>query len=238
MLPSGEGPPAESSGDHDVAAAWDAEYRSGRYLTDPPVGFVDDIIVAARERGLRRGVYVGCGNGRNYVPLVEAGLDLIGLDLSQAAIGQLADRLPERRDHLVVGGLADLPPGTRYPLVVGIQVFQHGRADEAAAHIRAAQERVAVGGLLCVRVNADATDVLHDHRVVERSGDGSFTVEYLAGPKTGLCIHFFSRQSLEALFAAAFEPVMPIRVSVTERASPETGQWSQWEAIWVRSSAA
>ena len=234
-MPSGEGPPTESSGERgDVAAAWDAEYRSGRYLNDPPVGFTSDIIVAARERGLQQGVYVGCGNGRNYVPLVQAGLDLIGLDLSRAAIGQLADRLPQRRDRLVVGGLADLPPGTRYPLVVGIQVFQHGRADEAVAHIRAAQERVAVGGLLCLRVNADATDVLHDHRVVERSGDGSFTVEYLAGPKTGLCIHFFSRPSLEALFAAGFDPVIPVRVSVTQRASPETGQWSQWEAIWCR----
>ena len=100
------------------------------------------------SEGLSRGVYIGCGNGRNYVPLVEAGLDLIGLDLSQAAIGQLADRLPNRRERLVVGGLADLPPGSRYPLVVGIQVFQHGRTDEAAAHIRAAQERVAPGGLL------------------------------------------------------------------------------------------
>jgi SAM-dependent methyltransferase len=222
----------------DVAAAWDAEYRSGRYATDPHIGFVDDIIAAARERRLWRGVYVGCGNGRNYVPLVEAGLDLIGLDLSRAAIGQLADRLPERRDRLLVGGFADLPPGTRYPLVVGIQVFQHGRADEAAAHIREAQERVAPGGLFCLRVNAEATDVLHDHRVVERSGDGSFTVEYLAGPKAGLFITFFSRRSLQGLFAASFDPVMPVRVSVTQRASPETGQWSQWEAIWSRSSAA
>jgi hypothetical protein len=134
----------------------------------------------------------------------------------------------------VVGGLEDLQPGARYPLVVGIQVFQHGRIDEATAHIRDAQERVAPGGLFCLRVNADATDVQHDHRVVERSSDGSFTVEYLAGPKTGLCIHFFSRRSLEELFAAGFEPVTPIRVSVTQRAFPETGQWSQWEAIWCR----
>jgi hypothetical protein len=69
---------------------------------------------------------------------------------------------------------------------------------------------------------------------VERSSDGSFTVEYLAGPKAGLFITFFSRRSLEALFAADFDPVMPLRVSVTQRASPETGQWSQWEAIWCR----
>ncbi len=235
MQRSGDGPPTEPSRERArVAAAWDAEYRSGRYATDPPIGFVDDIIATARERNLGRGVYIGCGNGRNYVPLVEAGLGLIGLDLSQAAIGQLADRLPHRRERLVVGGLEDLPPGSRYPLVVGIQVFQHGRTDEAVAHIRAAQERVAPGGLFCLRVNADATHVQHDHRVVERSGDGTFTVEYLAGPKSGLSIHFFSQRSLEDLFADGFEPAMPMRLSVTHRAFPETGQWSQWEAIWCR----
>ena len=32
------------------------------------------------------GLYIGCGNGRNYVPLVEAGLDLVGLDVSATAI--------------------------------------------------------------------------------------------------------------------------------------------------------
>lgn len=217
-----------------VAAAWDAEYRSGRYASEPPLGFVDDIVAAARQRGLRRGVYIECGNGRNYVPLVEAGLDLIGLDLSATAIRQLADSLPHRRDRLAVGELADLPPETRYPLVVGIQVFQHGRIEEASAHIRAAQERVGLGGLLCVRVNADVTDVMHDHRVAEGSSDGSFTVQYRSGPKAGLFIHFFSRRSLEDLFAIGFEPVMPMRVSVTQRVFPEVGQWSQWEAIWCR----
>jgi len=63
------------------AAAWDAEYAAGRYAGDPPVAFVRDIVDAARERGLRRGLYVGCGNGRNLLPLLDAGLDLTGLDI-------------------------------------------------------------------------------------------------------------------------------------------------------------
>ena len=217
-----------------VAAAWDAEYLAGRYTTEPPLPFVDDILAAARERDCRRGIDVGCGNGRNYARLVEGGLDLIGLDLSLAAIQQLADRLPNRRARLIVGEIAALRPGTRLPLVVGIQVFQHGRAAQASAHIRAAQALVAPGGLLCVRVNADATDVFHDHRVSEQAADGSYTVQYLDGPKKGLFIHFFSRRSLTELFSAGFTSVMPMRLSVTQREAPETGQWSQWEGIWCR----
>ena len=42
-----------------------------------------------RQRGLRHGLYVGCGNGRNLLPLLDAGLDLTGLDISRQAIAQL-----------------------------------------------------------------------------------------------------------------------------------------------------
>jgi len=217
-----------------VATAWDAEYVAGRYATEPPLPFVDDIVAAALERGCRRGIYVGCGNGRNYARLVESGLDLIGLDVSAEAIQQLADRLPDRRAQLIVGEIAALRPGTHLPLVIGIQVFQHGRVAEVSAHIRAAQALVAPGGLFCIRVNADATDVFHDHRVSEQAADGSYTVQYLDGPKKGLFIHFFSRRSLTELFATAFTPVMPMRLSVTQRDAPEIGQWSQWEGIWCR----
>ncbi|MFD0592252.1 hypothetical protein ACFQZ4_06495 [Catellatospora coxensis] len=52
----------------DAAELWNVEYLAGRYLDDPPVGFVDDIVTAAARYGLRRGVYIGCGNGRNLLP--------------------------------------------------------------------------------------------------------------------------------------------------------------------------
>ena len=56
--------------------AWDAEYAAGRYSGEPPVGFVEDIVAAAKDAGADQGLYIGCGNGRNYIPLTEAGLDL------------------------------------------------------------------------------------------------------------------------------------------------------------------
>jgi predicted TPR repeat methyltransferase len=101
--------------DDDVARAWDAEYAAGRYAGEPPVGFVADIVAAAKDAKADRGLYIGCGNGRNYVPLTEAGLDLTGLDISATAIAQLATRLPERRDRLVTGDLSALPAGQRFP---------------------------------------------------------------------------------------------------------------------------
>jgi hypothetical protein len=218
------------SPDHQ-ATSWDKEYAGGRYRDEPPVAFVADILAAARRAGLTSGLYIGCGNGRNYEPLVRGGLDLTGLDISDVALRQLSARMPERRGSLVRGDLSALPEGTRYGVVIGIQVFQHGHAEAAHAHLAAARARVAAGGLMAVRVNAAGTDIAFAHRVTGRNGDG-VTIRYLDGPKAGLEIHFFGEAELRGLFAIGFEPVLPPRAQVTWRQPPEAGQWTQWEGIW------
>jgi SAM-dependent methyltransferase len=223
---------AAANSEPSPAACWDAEYRAGRYSNEPPVAFAHDIAAAARQAGVARGLYVGCGNGRNYLPLVEAGLDLTGLDISAAAIAQLAARVPGRRDRLICGDLDALPADAVYPLVIGIQVFQHGDRATTHAHIRAAQARVTPGGLFCLRVNASATDIWPEHETTERDGDGGCTVRYIAGSKQGLSIHFFAAAELGALFADGFAPLLPLRLRHTRRVPPQPGQWSQWEAIW------
>jgi len=218
----------------DAATAWDAEYARGRYRDEPPVEFVADILAAANRHGLRRGLYVGCGNGRNLLPMLDAGLDLIGLDISAKAISQLRQRRPDRVDKLLVGDLASLPAADRYELVIGIQVFQHGTRSQAHRHLLAAADRVAAGGLLCVRVNASGTDIEHDHDRIEEVADGSLTIRYQTGPKTGLAIHFFTAEELSALVADRFTEALPPRLHTTPRTPPSRGQWSQWETIWQR----
>ena len=221
-------------GTGEAAASWDAQYAAGRYRGAPPVPFTRDIIAAAGERGLTRGLYVGCGNGRNLLPLLAAGLDLTGLDVSAVANSQLLRRRPDLAARLVTGDLGALPPDQRFDLVIGIQVFQHGTRAEAHRHLAAAAARVAPGGLLCVRVNAAGTDLEHRHERFEQQPDGSFTARYLAGPKAGLNIHFFAAAELAGLTSREFTPVLPPRLDRTRRVPPAAGQWSQWEAIWRR----
>jgi hypothetical protein len=62
-----------------VAARWDSEYRAGGYVAERLLPFVDRIIstLCAHPAAIDGvGVYVGCGNGRNDLPLVDVGLEL------------------------------------------------------------------------------------------------------------------------------------------------------------------
>jgi SAM-dependent methyltransferase len=219
-----------------AASAWDAEYDNGRYAGEPPVRFVTDILTAACEQNLTNGdgLYVGCGNGRNYLPLSRAGLRLTGLDISARALQQLAERAPEHREHLIHGDLDALPRDRTFDLLIGIQVFQHGSRAATHAALHHAQQRLNRGGLFCLRVNAVGTDLWPDHELTERNPDGGFTIRYLAGPKSGLQVHFFSESELAGLFEHDFQPLLPHRLDQTWRQPPGSGQWSQWEAIWKK----
>lgn len=221
--------------DHLAARSWDAEYAAGRYLGDSPVEFVADIVAAARDARIGSGLYIGCGNGRNYLPLTAAGLDLTGLDISATAIAQLAARLPGRRDRLIAGDLSALPEGQRFPLVLAIQVMQHGTRAQAHDLLARSLDRVAVGGLYAIRVNAAGTDVYHAHEVTERDADGSYSVRYASGPKAGLTVHFWAARELDsALSAAGFGPLLALRPQATWRQPREHGLWLQWEGIYRR----
>lgn len=220
--------------DREPCAIWDEEYRRGRYLNEPPVEFVKDILDAVVCTDTApRGLYIGCGNGRNYLPLIDAGVDLVGLDISHAAINQLHSRKPEIASRLICGDLDALPHDAVYPVVIGLQVFQHGSRDETHLHIDSAKERVADRGLFCIRVNAVGTDIEYDYELVEEDDDGGFTIRYLDGPKTGSLIHFFAEQELHALFSGWHE-VLPLRLHRTWREPRHKGSWLQWEAIWQR----
>ncbi|MEO8423318.1 MAG: class I SAM-dependent methyltransferase [Actinomycetota bacterium] len=219
-----------------VEAAWDREYEYGRYRLSAPLAFVDDIITAAGNAGLMgsSALYIGCGNGRNFVPLVDAGLDLVGLDVSTIAISQLRARLPDRADRLIHGDLSSLPPDTRFGCVVAIQVFQHGDGPTARAHIERAKELVQPGGIIAIRVNATQTELEYRHDLVETEPASGYTVRYREGPKEGLLVHFFDPEELASLFVERFEVNLPLRLDTAERTAPSTGSWSQWEGIWRR----
>ena len=214
-----------------VADVWDREYGTGRYAGEQPLEFVREMAAELEKRPeirRSRGLYVGCGNGRNYLGLAKSGLDIIGLDVSAVGLGQIAAKEPSLAPKLVHGDF--LGYSGRFGFIVAIQSFQHGDASRAAGYFRKAASMLEAGGLLFVRVNDADTDIVHPHRVTE-GADGGFTVLYEDGPKRGLHIHFFSLYELEAAVAGSGMHMMRPPRKVTVRRGVGRGSWSQWEMV-------
>ena len=167
-----------------VARSWDAEYLRGRYGGERPLPFVDEIIrtledVSASQAGL--GLYVVCGNGRNYLPLVTSGLRIVGLDLSAEALKQLLNSEVGGPRRLACvdfrrGGIRGA-----FEFVISIQCFQHGGSSDAAVYFDRVKELLRPGGLFFLRVNSVATEIDLAHSVLERGARGGLTIRYDAG---------------------------------------------------------
>ena len=182
------------------------------------------------------GLYIGCGNGRNYLPLVDDGLDVFGLDVSPEAIRHLRERRPMlAAQRLICDAFLEYQPSvTHFDYVIAIQVFQHGADADAAAYVAKVAALLRPGGFFFLRVNSVRTQILHAHIVVERNAFGGITIRYDDGPKRGMLIHFYSDVELCERLMPAFAPVLEPREDVTVRAAPKIGSWAQWETIWTR----
>jgi predicted TPR repeat methyltransferase len=218
----------------EAASFWDAEFGKGRYVDSKPIGFTTEIVDAARAAGIDHGLYVGCGNGRNYRALVDGGLDLIGLDVSGVAIRQLTERMPERAGRLVTGDLSALPAGETYPLVVAIQVLHHGDREQSHQLLADTVARVAPGGMLAIGIETVGTDVDEQHELLERAEDGSYTIRYLESSGE-LVTHFRTVRGVHLeLAAAGLVPETLLQPRSAWRTPPDRGQTLELEGIYRR----
>jgi hypothetical protein len=186
------------------------------------------------EIGKGKGLYIGCGNGRNFIPLCDEGLDLWGLDVSSEALEQLRSNRPDIAHRLIHSDLDDFESNSLFDYVIAIQVFQHGSEETVRSMFARAGGLLRGGGLLFVRVNSASTEVYHPHEVIERTDSGGFTARYTGGPKTGLSIHFLSRIGLESIVGKRFAAIEPVAEQIMPREAPKHGSWAQWEGVWAK----
>ncbi len=215
-----------------VSQRWDEEYERGRYENEPPTKFVGTIMqtLDSLEKSNGSGLYVGCGNGRNYVPLIAHGLDIFGIDISAAAIDRLKQRATESANRLECVGFLDFNSALLFDYIIAIQVFQHGTWDEISKYFAKTSGLLKSDGLLFLSVNSVSTDIYHKHTIVEETSFDGKTVLYTEGPKKDINIHFYSRQELDVL-SKEFEYVILPYENKTIRTIPGAGTWSQWELV-------
>ncbi len=144
------------STDSPLERGWDAAYEeneSSQLWSEEPIPIVPEVVSIARARGLRVGVDLGCGDGRNLLALRRGGLELSGLDVSTAALHR-ADRL--LRDHgdgavLLVGNACALPfPRGTLDLVTALDVA--GQVPDPRPLFAEARRVLRPGGLFVVNL--------------------------------------------------------------------------------------
>lgn len=208
---------------------WDKAYLDGKYKDEPAIPLVHDIIAELNKRGFtdRLGLYPGCGNGRNFVQLIDAGLKLEGNDISPVAVQQLKSRRPDA--VVSVADFLTMPEHTQYWYLLSIQLFQHCNNATKVQLFDKAAALLQPQGLFVLRVNSVNTEIIEEYDLVEGSPDSGFTIRYKSGQKTGQYIHFYSDTELHQLTKGAFKVVMPLREDFTARS--DGTRWAQWETI-------
>lgn len=208
---------------------WDRAYQQGKYDQEGAIPLVQDIIDAVSEWDLKDklGFYPGCGNGRNFVPLFDAGLDMEGNDISPVAVEQLKQRRSKAK--ITVGDFLTHEAKTPYAYLLSIQLFQHGDQGTVQQLFDKAYELLRSGGLFVLRVNSIHTQIVQKYDVVERSPEGGFTVQYHSGQKTGLHVHFYSAEELHSLTGERYKVVLPLREEFMPR--DDGTYWVQWETM-------
>ena len=223
---------------NNITQVWDKQYHDGRYHVEPALAFTDNIIKELKSNlNLKtgRGLYVGCGNGRNYSKLIESDklLNITGLDVSSVALKQLAEKIPQCVNMLEHCDFLDYKQKNKIPFqyIISIQVFQHGNEKRTNKYFEKTSSLLEKDGLLFLRVNASNTVISFKHNITEKSNTGSFTIRYKKGPKQGLDIRFFSKEDICNLLSKNNMSVINNKNITTKRILPQIGTWSQWELI-------
>ncbi len=217
----------------DVAAAWDKVYSAGgKYAGEDPLPFIKRIIIALERTGhtKAKGLYVGCGNGRNFLPLLDAGLKLEGLDISHIALDQVLEKKPNA--ELLHGNFLEFDEQEKYGYIIAIQVFQHGDAKQAEEYFKVCAKLLKPHGLLFVRVRSVDMPIDEEYEKVEQLDDGSFSIRYHTGSKQGLIAHYFSRDELKNVARFGFEQAGNIEEVKRPHDAPKTGQKVHFEAVY------
>lgn len=212
-----------------VSSNWDRAYRDGKYDSEGPVPFVKDIVEHLENEQLHGGVgfYPGCGNGRNLIPLLEAGLDIEANDISSTAVEQLK----EKRDvvKVQVGDFLSSTVSRPYDYLLSIQLFQHVNEHGVERLFEKVDQLLRRGGVFALRVNSIHTQIAEKHSKLSTSAEGGFTIRYESGQKNGQHIHFYSAEEIHRLTADTFDVIMPLREEFIPR---DNGTyWTQWETI-------
>lgn len=137
---------------------------------------------------------LGCGTGRNILPLVKADFNVWGIDISTRAIAEAKTRLQEEHlqaDIKVGDFYTTLPyPDDFFDGVLSIKAMHHARRNEIDNLIKELKRIMCIGGILMVEVPKKGRKSRWQFEEIEPD-----TVAPLAGPEKGIPHHVFENEA-------------------------------------------
>jgi SAM-dependent methyltransferase len=159
-----------------------ADIYDVRYLEPLAEDTVDAVSFLKDLAGDGPALELGIGTGRVAIPLAETGVEVHGLDTSEAMVARLRSKPGGDRLRVAIGSFADFDLETRFPLVYVVfnTFFSLLTQDEQVSAFQSVARHLAPGGAFAMQAFVpDVTRFENDqHRVaVESVGIDEITLE-------------------------------------------------------------
>lgn len=215
---------------------WPSSPEVGSYPEESPVPFVYYIISHLGEAGKHKtGLYINFANGRNYLPMVRAGLDIYGMDSDRNNLDQLRQAHPDVENHTFHGNFASYNGVRIFDYIVAMQSFQYGNVESVNRNLQQAHDVLRPNGRLFIRVNSSSTQLAYKNKLIEGDDETGKTVLYEDGPRRDQEVHFFAENELKDLCTKHhFQSIIEPYEVIEQGKAPAQGKWAQWETVWQR----
>lgn len=116
---------------------------------------MDEVIQFFHAKNIKRVLDLGCGIGRNTIPLIYEGFTVIGIDSSSIALCQLQKQLDQLQLNakLIRGKFQSIPiKNNSVDAVISVQTLNHGTEAEVKKGISEISRVLHPGGLIFITV--------------------------------------------------------------------------------------
>jgi SAM-dependent methyltransferase len=201
-------------------SAWSAPAMVAGFADSPPNPTLMRFAEAERARGAACALDVGCGAGRNTIPLAEQGWRIVGVDLSRPMIEAAARRVESGgmagRVRVALGSMDALPIGNRsIDLIIAHGIWNLARSGAEFRQAVSEAARVARPGAALFVFTFSRRTLPEAARPVP--GEAFIFTQFSGQPQCFLT----EAQLLEELESAGFVP--DAAVPLTEHNAPRPG---------------